>query len=399
MLTNTQLEKYADVIIWGLITSRPKPFRPYDVILLRYDLAALPLAERVFARLLEMKLNVIPRALISPTMERTYFDYTDSRLRSFVGLWDKNLFEAMNGNIFLSAPDSLTHLKGVDPQKINEVSRARKNLREIMERREEKGLVGWTLCTLPTEELARQAKLSLKEYTAQIVKACFLNEKDSVSRWKEIHRQAQEIKKWLTSMNITSVRLESKSCDLEIAIGSQRRFLGISGHNIPSFEIFTSPDWRGSRGKYFANLPSYRSGNYVSEVTLLFENGRVVKAQAKQGNEFLKKMVAMDEGAGKIGEFSLTDKRFSRIDRFMADTLFDENFGGKFGNCHIAIGASYSDTFKGKTALLTTALKKKLGFNDSALHWDLVNTEDKIVTAKLFNGKTRVIYERGMFTM
>lgn len=399
MLTNAQLEKYADVIIWGLTTARPKPFRPYEVILLRYDHAALPLAERVYARLVEMKMNVIPRSLLSPTMERAYFDYTDSRLRSFVGLWDKNLFEAMNGNIFLSAPASLTHLKGVDPQKINEVARARKKLREIMERREEKGLVGWTLCTLPTEELARQAKLSLKDYTAQIVKACFLNEKDPVSRWKEIHRRAGEIKQWLTAMKIKSVRIESKRCDLEITVGHERRFLGISGHNIPSFEIFTSPDWRGARGKYFANLPSYRSGNYVSDVTLYFENGRVVKAQAKQGNEFLKKMVAMDEGAGKIGEFSLTDRRFSRIDRFMADTLFDENFGGKFGNCHIAIGASYSDTFKGKTALLTPALKKKLGFNDSALHWDLVNTEDKIVTATLFNGKKRVIYEKGIFTI
>ena len=45
------------------------------------------------------------------------------------------------------------------------------------------------------------------------------------------------------------------------------------------------------------------------------------------------------------GEFSLTDKRFSKIDRFMASTLYDENFGGNNGNCHLAVGASYSDTF------------------------------------------------------
>ncbi|MCX7678537.1 MAG: aminopeptidase [Spirochaetes bacterium] len=398
MLTNEQLDKYADVILWGLFTSRPKPFRKYDVILLRYDHDALPLAERVFMRLIEMKMNVIPRSLLTPTMERAYYEYSDSRLRSFVGLWDKNLFEAMNGNIFLSAPQSLTHLKDIDPQKITEVARARKKLREIMERREEKGLVGWTLCTLPTRELAKQAKLSLNEYTTQIVKACFLDEKDPVSRWKEIYTHAGEIKKWLTAMKINKVRIESKHCDLEITIGHARRFLGISGHNIPSFEIFTSPDWRGARGKFFANLPTYRSGNYVRDVSLYFEKGTIAKAEAKEGNEFLQKMISMDKGANKIGEFSLTDKRFSRIDRFMADTLFDENFGGKFGNCHIAVGASYSDTFNGKTALLTPSIKKKLGFNDSALHWDLVNTEDKIVTATLSNGKTRVIYEKGSFT-
>jgi aminopeptidase len=98
-----------------------------------------------------------------------------------------------------------------------------------------------------------------------------------------------------------------------------------------------------------------------------------------------------------VGEFSLTDKRFSRIDRFMADTLFDENFGGKEGNCHLALGSSYSDTFSGDPAKLTPALKKKLGFNDSALHWDLVNTEPKTVTAYLTNGKNIVIYESGEF--
>jgi aminopeptidase len=81
----------------------------------------------------------------------------------------------------------------------------------------------------------------------------------------------------------------------------------------------------------------------------------------------------------------------------MADTLFDENFGGAYGNCHIALGASYSDTFRGKPALLTKKFKQQLGFNDSALHWDLVNTEKKTVTAHLVGGRTQVIYENGRF--
>ncbi|MBN2398002.1 MAG: aminopeptidase, partial [Deltaproteobacteria bacterium] len=97
------------------------------------------------------------------------------------------------------------------------------------------------------------------------------------------------------------------------------------------------------------------------------------------------------------GEFSLTDRRFSRIDRFMADTLFDENFGGRWGNCHIALGASYSDTYDGNPAELTKAMKKNLGFNDSALHWDLVNTERKTVRARLSDGKVVTIYENGVF--
>jgi len=63
----------------------------------------------------------------------------------------------------------------------------------------------------------------------------------------------------------------------------------------------------------------------------------------------------------------------------------------------VSLGSSYSDTFDGNPARLTQALKKKLGFNDSALHWDLVNTEPKTVTAHLKNGKKMIVYENGMF--
>ncbi len=399
MLSKVQLEKYADVLIWGLETARTKPYRPHDLILLRYDHSALPLAEILFRKLTMKKRNVIPRALNTPSMDRDFFTWSDKKLRTFVGDWDRKFYSELSGNIFLSAPTSLTHLKDVDPKKMNEVAVARKQLRKIMEKREEMGLFGWTLCTLPTEEPARRAHLSLKDYTSQIVKACFLNEKDPVAKWKQIHRDSMEIKKWLDSLPLKELRLESGNCDLTVSVGEMRRFLGTSGHNIPSFEIFTSPDWRGTRGKYFANLPSYRSGNYVSGVTLEFSKGIVVKTRAHQGGEFLKQMTVMDEGSGRIGEFSLTDRRFSRIDHFMADTLFDENFGGKHGNCHIAIGASYSDTFRGDPAKLTTAMKKRLGFNDSALHWDLVNTEDKRVTATLKDGRNRTIYEKGMFAV
>ena len=81
----------------------------------------------------------------------------------------------------------------------------------------------------------------------------------------------------------------------------------------------------------------------------------------------------------------------------MASTLYDENYGGRHGNCHLAVGASYTDTYDGDPAELTREMKERLGFNDSALHWDLVNTEKKVVTAHLASGKKVVVYENGMF--
>ena len=82
----------------------------------------------------------------------------------------------------------------------------------------------------------------------------------------------------------------------------------------------------------------------------------------------------------------------------MANTLYDENFGGRYGNCHVALGSSYADTYDGDPAQLTKRRKAHLGFNDSALHWDLVNTEKKRVVAHLKDGRHTTIYENGMFT-
>jgi aminopeptidase len=81
----------------------------------------------------------------------------------------------------------------------------------------------------------------------------------------------------------------------------------------------------------------------------------------------------------------------------MANTLYDENYGGKNGNCHIALGSSYSNTYAGDRRKLTPARKRHLGFNESALHWDLVNTEKKRVSAHLKSGETISIYENGRF--
>ena len=239
----------------------------------------------------------------------------------------------------------------------------------------------------------------MARYVDQVIKACYLDRKDPVAAWEETYRNALDIKRWLNHMTIERLHVESNHVDLRIIPGAQRRWVGITGHNIPSFELFLSPDWRGTKGIYYADQPSYRNGNYVESVTLTFEKGKVFRSEAAKGGGFLAQQVAMDPGAARVGEFSLTDKRFSKIDRFMANTLFDENYGGKNGNCHLALGASYSDTYAGNVSSLTKERKKKLGFNDSALHWDLVNTEDNRVTAYFKGGKKAVIYEKGMFAL
>jgi aminopeptidase len=336
---------------------------------------------------------------MTPRMEKQFYVKANKRQLLFQPPGEKELYQKLNGGIYLYAPDSLTHLADVDSSRIGKAAVARKFLRDILDRREETGKFSWTLCLFPTAELAIQANLSLTRYTNQVVKACYLDAEDPVARWEETYRNALEIKRWLNRMRIVRLHVESNHVDLNITPGKKRKWVGLTGHNIPSFEIFLSPDWRGTSGTYYADQPSFRNGNYVERVILTFDKGRVARSEAAKGGSFLANQVALDAGAARVGEFSLTDKRFSKIDRFMANTLFDENFGGRHGNCHLALGSSYSDTYDGDVSALTKEMKRKLGFNDSALHWDLVNTEDKRVTAYLAGGGKAVIYEKGMFTL
>ncbi len=397
MFTKKQLERYADVLWWGLATARSSSFKKNDVILIRYHRPAIPLAEILYGRLLAAGYHPVQRMSPTTLMERQFYRLSNNRQLVFLPPGEKELMSRLNGSIFLYAPESITHLQDIDPDKIGKAAVAQKSLRDILNRRESNGTCSWTLCVFPTTELAAQAGLSIEDYTRQVIKACFLNKTAPVAEWKRVHKNAQRIKKWLNALDVSYFHVESKNIDLEVTPGRQRQWIGISGRNIPSFEIFLSPDWRGVRGKYYADQPSYRSGNRVEGIRLEFKNGRAMKVAADKGARFVQKQLKIDKGAARLGEFSLTDKRFSRIDRFMANTLYDENFGGKNGNCHIALGSSYANTYAGDSQKLTAARKRNLGFNESALHWDLVNTEKKRVTAHLKSGRTICIYENGCF--
>lgn len=400
IFTKKYLERYADVLIWGLETARGSvggKYKKGDTISVSYEWEGVKLAECLYRKLLQRGFHVVMRARSTPEMERAFFQVASDDQLKFLPPWGKKFNENINGAISIIAPSSLTHLSDIDSRKIALSAISSKPLREVIDKREQDGKHGWTLCVMPTEALAKQAKMSVKEYGKEIIRACHLDKDNPVKIWKDLYKESQEIKKRLNSLDVDYFHIKSAETDLKVYLGKNRKWLGVSGHNVPSFEIFTSPDWRGAEGIYYANMPSLKDGNYTEGIRLEFKNGEVVKVSAKKGAEFVKKQVKMDKGSKRIGELSFTDKRFSPISRFMAETLFDENVGGKYGNCHIALGRSYADTYNGNIKKLNKKLKESLGFNDSSLHWDIINTENKVVTAHLKNGEKKVIYSDGMF--
>lgn len=286
-------------------------------------------------------------------------------------------------------------LTGLDTKKIAQRRLASGFYSKAYKEKMDKDPSFWTLGLFGTEKMAELAGLSLEDYWQQIIDACFLNEADPVAKFKEVFSQIESAKNKLNELDIDSLHIKAEDIDLHVGLGENRQWLGGSGRNIPSFEVFVSPDWRTVNGKIAFTEPLLYQGNLLEGIELEFKNGEVVNFSAKKGEEILKEVLNV-ENANKVGEFSLTDKRFSRIQKFMASTLYDENVGGEFGNTHIAIGSAYTDSCTIEN--MTPEQKVSLGFNDSIIHIDIVSKKDRTVTAKLKNGEEIVIYENGMFT-
>lgn len=398
MLSPSQLKKYADVLLWGLEIAREEELKLHQSVLLRADLAAMPLVEILYAQILKKGAFPILHLNHPEAIQKTFYTLASDAQLDFVPYGEEELLANVQGLISIRAPRSLTHLQKVKAERLAYAAKSRVNLKNISNQREAEGKFSWCLTVYPTPELAAYANLTPEAYAKQVVKACYLDWKDPVGKWKETHGQVTAVKSWLNGLDIKTLEITGSGCDFSVGLGTKRQWLGISGRNIPSFEIFTSPDFTQTQGQYFANQPSLRDGNVVTDVRLEFKDGKVVKANAKSGVKYLHSQLAADTGASFIGEFSLTDKRFSKISAFMANTLYDENFGGRYGNCHVAIGSSYLNAFTGDAAPLKSADIEALGFNVSSIHWDLINTGAKTVTAVLKDGKRTVIYEDGRFT-
>lgn len=398
------LERYADVLV-NFALNGGKGVKHGEVVYLVGNEATKPLFIATRNAILDAGANVITNYLpnddehYNPT--RDFFLKADGhQLQFFPGKYLKGLVDTMDHSIFLIAETHKEALKGVDPKKIMKRGLAMKQFMTWRREKENKGKFTWTLCLYGTHAMASQVGMTEKQYWNQIIKACFLDQRNPVQKWREVQKGLEKHRKKLSAITKRTEKFHIKGADVDLFVtpGEKRKWLSGRGANIPSFEIFTSPDWRGTQGWIRFNQPLYRYGNVIEGIELWFEKGRVVKSKATKNEKLLKEMIATP-GADKVGEFSLTDKRFSRITKPMAETLYDENMGGPQGNTHIALGAAHEEAFDGDVSKLTKAHSKKLGFNDSTVHTDIISTTKRTVTAHLKNGKEVVIYENGQFLL
>ena len=391
------LENYAKVLI-DFALGKGLGIKEKQVIYLQYDTEALPLALTVFKRIIEKGAYPMVKSIDESFQKVMFENASDDQLKFFPKKYTKTLVNTIDHRIYLIAPTDPFLLKNIDPKKIITANSEKQMLRKWLFEKEDQGKLTWTLCLYGTERMAREAGLSIQEFWNEIINACYLGSENPIPTWEKTFQQINDLKNKLNKLPVDTYHMISEKTDLYIKLGEKRKWQGGGGANIPSFEIFTSPDWRGVNGKIFFNFPLYRYGNLIKNISLEFKDGTIVQVQADQNEGLLKAMIAQ-KNADKIGEFSLTDKRFSKISKFMANTLYDENFGGNFGNSHLAVGTSYHDCYNGDIKKMTEKDWERLGFNESVEHCDIINTNDKTVAAILKDGSKKIIYYQGQFVL
>ncbi|MBB1285351.1 aminopeptidase [Flavisolibacter sp. BT320] len=402
-LDETLLKRYANVMVHYALNDG-KGINAGDTVFLvgqecTRDLF-LAIAEEVYAAGGNLITNYQPDNTKGTSLARLLLQTgTDEQLSFFASPYWKGIVEATDHICFILSEPDIHYLEGIPSAKISRMNSARAPYMKMREKKEQEGKLSWSLCLYGTQSMADEAGLSLDAYWEQIIEACYLREEDPVARWKSVQKEIETIKDKLDALAIDTVHIKGEDVDLQIKIGENRKWLSGGGKNIPSFEIFTSPDWRGTKGFIHFNQPLYYSGKRITGVSLKFENGIVIEASATENEDALKEMIAQ-ENADKVGEFSLTDRRHSRITKFMANTLFDENMGGEFGNTHIALGNAYKDTFTGDMAKVTDEEWVEMGYNSCPkVHTDIISTSDRTVTATLKDGSEKVIYSKGQFLL
>ena len=391
------LEKYAKVLVNFALNSG-KGVSAGEVVQCIVPDVAKPLALELQNALL--RAGAHPMLYLMPTgFERDFYNLANQEQLEF---FPRRVLRARANLIdhqiaIIADPDPLI-LSEVDPSKIMRARDSKKPYRDWLNDKENAKKYTWTTALWGTEAKAEIVGLSYKDYWQQIVKACFLDEEDPIKKWREIQSLQFAIKKKINDLKIVSLKVVGPDVDLKVGIGADRWWRGGSGRNIPSFEIFTSPDWREVEGWVRFNQPLYRYGNLIKDIELEIKGGRVVKARARTGERLLLEMLK-SKNADKIGEFSLTDRRMSRISHVMAETLFDENIGGPFGNMHLAVGMAYQDCYRGDPSQLKKRDWAARGFNNSSEHSDIISTTDRTVTAFLANGESLIIYRKGQFVI
>jgi aminopeptidase len=234
-------------------------------------------------------------------------------------------------------------------------------------------LVPWTIVPAPSPGWAAQV-FGTPDTDAlwnAIEKAVRLDQADPVAAWRAHIAKLESIAAALTERHFDSLRYRGPGTDFTVGLLPSGRW--VSGKfqtaagqahvpNLPTEEVFTSPDARRADGRLRATRPLQMGGTLVRDLELEVRGGRIVEVRAGSGADVVRSEFAADENAVRFGEVSLVDgsSEVGKLGLTFYNTLFDEN-----ATCHLAYGSGFD-------FCIDDAADRAVGLNSSAVHTDFM---------------------------
>lgn len=240
-------------------------------------------------------------------------------------------------------------------------------------------LINWAIVAYPNEGWAESVfgEPDVERLWDAVASATRLDEPDPVDAWRVHIDKLVERAAILNERAFDHLRFRGPGTDLTVGLIPGARWCTaleetVDGRrhvvNMPTEEVFTSPDRRRTEGTVRSTKPLALSGNIVRDLELRFDGGRAVEVKASSGAELIREQLRQDENAALLGEVALVDgdSRVGRSGLVFLNTLFDEN-----ASCHIAYGAGILDAIPDGDAKSEAELAE-LGFNDATIHTDFM---------------------------
>lgn len=239
----------------------------------------------------------------------------------------------------------------------------------------------------------------------KIFDICLINENNSLIAWDNKMKKNKEMCNKLNKLNIKSLHYTNKlGTDLTIGLAEHAIWCGGSSYingrepivNMPTEEVFTTPNKNLTNGIVYTALPLIHNGVRIDDICLEFKEGKVVNYQASSGLDELKNIIETDQESCMLGECALVDKnsKIAESNILFYETLFDEN-----ASCHIALGRGFKECITDGDKLNEDELEDR-GYNKSKNHVDMmIGTDDLNITAITYDNQEILIFKNGSFNI
>jgi len=298
-------------------------------------------------------------------------------------------------------------MNGVDQEKLANARQALypqvKPFREAMENRHQ-----WCIAAVPGRAWAKKVFPDLAPKKAEerlwevILQTARADGDNPIAAWKTHNDDLKNRCAYLNGLGLKYLHYTSKNgTNLTVQLNDDGVFCGgqettlqgrVFNPNIPSEEVFTSPKAGAVDGIVYATKPLSYMGELIENFSVRFQDGKAVEVKAEKGEDLLKKMIEMDEGAAMLGEVALIpyDSPINDTGVLFYNTLFDEN-----ASCHLALGRGFNECLKGFEKYTNEECKER-GINDSMIHVDfMIGSKDLTIVGECKDGKKIPIFTDG----